>query len=180
MARYSFASIALMLAGVLLVTALDGRAEMAGSAGRASNYVGMLDLGNGDRCDLSIQVERVSFLLTTVANKYRLVRMLVDCRKQTGLTLSSTADRLEIAIENRQVPAVLSLQRSDSAVWDALDLNMRQTLAYPPAIKPNAPVYVFAYFPADQVNTIPARFTFTIASLGRAVTLQVLATAARA
>ena len=67
------------------------------------------------------------------------------------------------------MPAVLSLQRSDSAVWDALDLNMRQTLAYPPAIKPNAPVYVFAYFPADQVNTMPARFTFTIASLGRAV-----------
>ena len=66
----------------------------------------------------------------------------------------------------------------DSAVWDALDLDMRQTLAYPPAIKPNAPVYVFAYFPADQVKTMPARFTFTIASLGRSVTLQVLATAA--
>lgn len=177
MARYSFPSIVL-LAGVLLAAVPEGRAELAGSAGRSSPYVGMVDLANGDRCELSIQVERVNFLLTTVANKYRLVRMLVDCRKQTGLTLSSTADRLEIAIDNRQVPAVLSLQRSDSAVWDALDLNMRQTLAYPPAIKPNEPVYVFAYFPADQVTTMPARFTFTIASLGRTVTLQVLATAA--
>ena len=178
MARYSFPTIVLVLTGVLLAAVPEGRAELAGSAGRASSYVGMVDLANGDRCDLSIQVERVSFLLTTVANKYRLVRMLVDCRKQTGLTLSSTADRLEIAIENRQVPAVLSLQRSDSAVWDALDLNMRQTLAYPPAIKPNEPVYVFAYLPADQVRTMPARFMFTIASLGRSVTLQVLATAA--
>jgi hypothetical protein len=180
MPRYSFPSIALVFAGVLLAAALDGRAEMAGSAGRASNYVGIVDLGNGDRCELSIPIERVSFLVTTVANKYRLVRILVDCRKQTGLTLSSTADRLEMAIDNRAVPAVLSLQRSDSAVWDAFDLNMRQTLAYPTAIKPNAPVYLFAYFPADQVTTMPARFNFTIASLGRTVTLQVLATAARA
>jgi hypothetical protein len=180
MARYSFPSIALVVAGVLLAGALDGRAEMPGSAGRASNYVGMVDLGNGDRCDLSIQVERVSFLLTTVANKYRFARMLLDCRKQTGLTLSSTADRLELTIDNKVVPAVLSLQRSDAAVWDVLDLNTRQTLAYPTAIKPNAPVYLFAYFPADQVATMPARFTYTIASLGRSVTLQVLATAARA
>src|SRR5688572_33235649 len=98
MARYSFASIALMLAGVLLVTARDGRAEMAGSAGRASNYVGMLDLGNGDRCDLSIQVERVSFLLTTLANKYCLGRMLVVCRNETGLNLLSTGDSREVGI----------------------------------------------------------------------------------
>ena len=132
MVRYSIPSIVLMVAAVLLAAARDGRAEMAGSAGRASPYVGVVDLGNGDRCELSVQVERVSFLLTTVANKYRLVRMLVDCRKQTGLTLSSTADRLELAIENRAVPAVLSLQRSDAAVWDALDMSMRQTLALPP------------------------------------------------
>ena len=178
MARYSFPSIALLLAGVLLAAVPEGRAELAGSAGRASSYVGMVDLGNGDRCELSIQVERVNFLLTTVANKYRLVRILVSCRKQTGLTLSSTADRLEMAIENRAVPAILSLQRSDSAVWDALDLNMRQTLAYPPAIKPNEPVYLFAYFPADQVRTMPGRFMYPIASLGRTVTLEVLATAA--
>jgi len=178
MARYSFPSIALLFAGLVLAAALDGRAEMAGSAGRASNYVGMVDLGNGDRCDMSIQVERVSFLLTSVANKYRFVRMYLDCRRETGLTLSSTADRLEMNTDNRTVPAVLSLQRSDGAVWDAFDLNMRQTLAYPAAIKPNAPVYLFAYFPADQVTAMPARFTFTIASLGRSVTLQVLATGA--
>ena len=178
MSRYSFLSISLIVAGVLLATALDGRAEMAGSAGRASNYVGMLDLGNGDRCDLSIQLERVSFLLTSVANKYRFVRMLVNCGKQTGLTLSSATDRLELTIDKRTVPAVLSLQRSDSTLWDSFDLNMRQTLAYPPAIKPGAPVYVFGFFPADQVSAMPASFTLTIASLGRSVTLQVLATAA--
>lgn len=178
MARYSFPSIALVFAGVLLAAALDGRAEMAGSAGRASNYVGTLDLGNGDRCELSIQVERVSFVLTSVANKYRFVRMFVNCGKQTGLTLSSANDHLEIAIDKRTVPAVLSLQRSDSAIWDPLDLNMRQTLAYPAAIKPGAPVYVFGFFPADQVNAMPEKFTWTIASLGRSVTLQVLATGA--
>ena len=178
MARYSFPSIALVFAGVLLAAALDGRAEMAGSAGRASNYVGTLDLSNGDRCELSIQVERVSFLMTSVANKHRFVRMLVNCGKQTGLTLSSAADRLEMNFENNAVPAALNLQKSDSDVWNALDLDLRQTLAYPPAIKPGAPVYVFAYFPADQVKAMPRRFTFVIASLGRSVTLQVLATGA--
>jgi hypothetical protein len=178
MARYSFPSIALLFGGALLAAALDGRAEMGGSAGRPSPFVGVIELPNGDQCDLSIQVERVSFLLTSVANKYRLVRMLVDCRKQTGLTLSSADDRLEMTVGQSVVPAILSLQRSDSALWDSFDLNMRQTLAYPPVIKPNAPVYVFAYFPADQVKTMPERFTFNIASLGRAVTLRVLATAA--
>jgi hypothetical protein len=178
MSRYSFLSISLAVAGVVLAAALDGRAEVAGAAGRASNYVGVIDLGNGDRCELSIQVERVSFLVTSVANKYRFVRMLVSCGKQTGLTLSSATDRLEMTIEKRTVPAVLSLQRSESTLWDSFDLNMRQTLAYPPAIKPGAPVYVFGFFPADQVNTMPDRFALTIASIGRTVTLQVLATAA--
>lgn len=178
MARYSCPSIALVFAGVLLTAAPDGRAEISGSAGRAPNYVGMLDLANGDRCEVSIQIERVSFLLTSVANKYRFVRMLVNCGKQTGLTLSSAADRLEMTLDKRTVPAILSLQKSDSAFWDSLDLNMRQTLAYPPAIKPNEPVYVFGFFPADQVNAMPASFTLTIASLERSVTLRVLVTRA--
>jgi hypothetical protein len=168
----------LMCLVALLAASPDSWAEMAGGAGRATTYGGMVDLTDGNRCDLSIQVERVSFLLTSFG-KYRLVRMLVDCRKQTGLMLSSSADRLDISVEDRVVPAVLSLQRSDSAMWDALDAGMRQTLAYPSSIKPGEPVYLFAYFPVDQVKTMPRAFSFTIASLGQTVTLQNAATAAR-
>jgi hypothetical protein len=178
--RYcSIRSLTLLFLVVLLAAPADSRAEMAGSAGRATPYGGTLDLKDGSRCDLSIQVERVSFLLTSFG-KYRLVRMLVDCRKQAGLMLSSSADRLELALDDKvTVPAVLSLQRSDSALWDALDVGMRQTLAYPPFIKAGEPVYLFAYFPVDQVRTMPRAFSFTIASLGQTVMLQNAATAAR-
>jgi hypothetical protein len=177
--RCSLRNLILACTVLLLALSTSARAEIGGAAGRATTYSGVLNLQDGNRCQLSIQVERVSFLMTTVGGKYRFVRMLVDCQKQ-GLTLSSMADRLDVTVDNSSIPGVLSLQRSDSALWDGLDAGMRQTLAYPAAIRPGEPVYLFAYFPADQVKAMPRGFSFTIASTGQTVTLQSAATAARA
>lgn len=168
----------LMCLGMLLAVSVGVTAEMAGSAGRPATYQGTVQLKGSERCDLSIQVERVSFLITAFGNKYRLVRMLVDCRNQVGLTLSSSTDRLEMEVDKRAIPGVLSLQRSDSTLWDALSDDLRQTLAYPPVIKAGQPVYLFAYFPVDQVKTMPTAFSYTIASLGQTVMLRHLVAAA--
>jgi hypothetical protein len=179
MSDLRFRSSALVCLGLSFALQSGVGAEMAGGAGRPATYQAVLTLSSGERCDLSVQIERVSFLLTSVANKYRFVRMLVDCRGSGGLTLSSTADRFEMRTTNAQaVPGVLSLRTADGPLWDSLDSDTRQTLAYPASIKPGAPVYLFAYFLADQVRTMPREFSYAIASVGQAVVLRQLATAA--
>src|SRR4029077_18555794 len=111
MSRHALPLIVLMFAGALLAPLQEGRADVGGVVGRATPFGGGLDLGNGDRCDLSIQIERFGFFLSTMANKYRLVRILIDCGRQTGLALSATDDRLELTIGNRTVPGILNLPR---------------------------------------------------------------------
>ena len=171
MSRHADLLIAPILAAALLAPLQEGRADVGGVAGRVTPFGGVLDLGNGDRCDISIQIERFGFFLSTMANKYRIVRILIDCERQTGLALSATDDRLETTIGTRTVPAILNLPRSDSAVWDGLDPEMQRSLTYPSQVKPREPVYVFGYLPADQVKTMPTNFIFTLAALGRSVTL---------
>ena len=59
------------------------------------------------------------------------------------------------------------------------DTDMHRMLAYPPEIRAGEPVYVFAYFPIDQVKSLPSGFEFTIASLNQTIRLTHLAPAAR-
>jgi hypothetical protein len=63
------------------------RAEMGGSAGRPVSYAGRLDHAEGASCEVSIGIERVGFLLTSVADRYRFLRMLIDCRGGSPLAL---------------------------------------------------------------------------------------------
>jgi hypothetical protein len=182
-----------LLLGVLLGMALlagAARAEMGGGEGRPTPFVGAVELP-GDaggppvgECRFSIDIERVSFMVTSVADKYRLVRMLIDCRGEGGLILSASDDRLEMQVDDGEggdgvTPGVLSLRQADGAIWDAFDADMRRTLAYPPEVRAGDAVYVFAYFPVTETLSTPGGFQFTIASLGETVRLMNLATAAR-
>jgi len=155
------------------------RSEIGGAAGRPITYTGEVDRGADETCRLSIGLERVAFVLTSLANRYRFVRVLIECRGRTPLVLSSTDDRLDLVLEERTVPGVLSLQRADAELWDGLDATMRQTLAYPPSVRPGEPVYVFAYFPKPGVDDLPRSFSYTIASLGVTVRLEHRVAAAR-
>lgn len=181
------------LLGVFLGTLLlagSSRAEMGGGEGRPTPFVGQIELPGGadepseGECRFSIDVERVSFLVTTVADKYRLVRMLIDCRGEGALALSATDDRLEMLVDDGEggdgiAVGVLSLRQADGAVWNAFDADMRRLLAYPPEVRAGDAVYVFAYFPVDAARSMPGGFQFTIASLNETVRLMNLATAAR-
>jgi hypothetical protein len=167
----------------LLLLAGSSRAEMGGGEGRPTPFVGQAVIPDGE-CRFSIDVERVSYMVTTVAGKYRLVRMLIDCRGEGALALSATDDRLEMLVDggdsgNGMASGVLSLRQADGALWDAFDADMRRTLAYPAEIRAGEAVYVFAYFPVDEARSLPHGFQFTIASLNETVRLMNLATAAR-
>ena len=163
---------------------------MGGGEGRPTPFVGQIELRGGEgepsegECRFSIDVERVSYMVTTVAGKYRLVRMLIDCRGEDGLVLSATYDRLEMLVDDGEggdgiAAGVLSLRQADGALWDAFDADMRRTLAYPAEIRAGEAVYVFGYFAVDETRSLPHGFQFTIASLNETVRLMHLATAAR-
>lgn len=174
----------------LVVLGGSARAEMGGGEGRPTPFVGEILLPGGENepprveCRFAIDVEYVRFMVTTVADKYRLVRMLIDCRGEEGLALSATEDRLEMFVDDGEggdgvTTGVLSLRRADGAIWDAFDTDLHRLLAYPPEVRAGDAVYVFAYFPADEVRSMPDGFRFTIASLGETVRLMNRATAAR-
>jgi hypothetical protein len=149
-----------LLLGVFLgslVLAGSSEAEMGGGEGRPTPFVGQAVIPDGE-CRFSIDVERVSYMVTTVAGKYRLVRMLIDCRGEGALALSATDDRLEMFVDDGEdagdgmASGVLSLRQADGALWDAFDADMRRTLAYPAEIRAGEAVYVFAYFPVDEAS----------------------------
>jgi hypothetical protein len=189
MNRHSFRFLLGVFLGSLMLAG-GSEAEMGGGEGRPTPFVGQIELPGDEgeppagECRFSIDVERVSFLVTTVADKYRLVRMLIDCRGEDALALSATDDRLEMLVDDGEggdgiAAGVLSLRQADGALWDVFGADMRRTLAYPPEVQAGEAVYVFAYFPVDEARSLPHGFRFTIASLNETVRLMHFATAAR-
>ena len=165
----------------LLFLASGSNAEMGGGEGRPTAFVGQVDRAEGD-CRISIDVDPISLLLTAVANKYRLVRVLIDCRGEASLALSPANDRLEMLVgdgDDGHAIAVLSLRQADAAVWDAFNTDMRRMLAYPPEVRAGEPVYVFAYFPIDRVEIAAERICVHHREPERDRTTQESQTAAR-
>jgi hypothetical protein len=171
-------SIPVVFLCTLLALAGSASAEMGGGEGRPTPFVGEVDLDDGS-CRFSIDVDAINLLVTAVAGKYRLVRMRIDCRGEDDLALSVTGDELHMLVNEERVAAVLSLRQTDPGVWDAFDTDLRRKLAYPPLVSAGEPVYVFAYFPAGEVTSLPQGFELTLASLGETVRLQHLVAAAR-
>jgi hypothetical protein len=140
-----------------------------------------------DRARLSVEIERVGFLLNTVQGRYRLARLWFENLGTAPVALSVDRDRLEAdTAEGGPVAAVLNLQGNDSAFWDGLSADLRQALAYPQAIRGTSGpggrpevVYVYAMFPADRLSQIPAAFLYRIESTGQAIRIEQRAAAAR-
>jgi hypothetical protein len=143
----------------------SARAAMGGEDDVAYWYSGEISY-EGGYCHFTIHLDRVRFLVTTVANKYRFVPVLARCSGE-AVQLSSSDDRF-VAGEYEYDPAVavLNLQQSDSELWDDYAADIRRMLAYPQQIEPDRPVTIFAYFPNDILTSTPYSFSYTISSLG--------------
>ena len=193
MNRRAVAVVALMVLGILF--ALDRRSSgsVAGNANPTITFLGEFRGADGrDQYRFIVELERVMFRLLSVQNKYNLVRLRIQNLTAASLALSADKDRLDLLGKSgAPVQAVLNLQRGDSAWWDGLEPGMRETLAYPVALKgvpaagggqpSGAPesLYFYAFFPSSQVREIPAGFTYTIASLGQTIRIEQRAAAAR-
>lgn len=184
------ASLAALVPCLVVLATLHTRGEMSGDRGRPIVMQGAIPGEDGqDRCRLSVEIERVGFLLNTVQGRYKLARMRVENLGTSPVSLSAGRDSLQLELASGEtVPAILDLQSADSTFWDALSDDMRQVLAYPSAIKAGRSprggaspeiVYLYALFPADRVTDMPRAFTYRIDSIGQPVRIVHRATAAR-
>lgn len=170
-----FRTVHLVVSVVALTLALIARPDVGGEEGRPFHYEGQLVRPSTGPCRFSIELEPVSFVLTSVAGKYRMLRVRVE---NTGeeLSLSSARDVLDLVLvdadHERRVRGILDLQRSDPTFWDGLDVGMREVLAYPTSIRAakesearrdGVVRYLYAFFPVDQVSTAPEEFELALA-----------------
>lgn len=172
----------------LLLVSRGAHGDISGERGRPIVMQGVLAGDDGrDRARLSVEIERVGFLLNSVQGRYRLARLRFENLGASPVALSVDRDRLEAEpAEGGPVPAIMNLQSGDSAFWDGLSSDLRQALAYPQAIRGvSSPggrrevVYLYAMFPADRLPQIPAAFVYRIESTGQAIRIEQRATAAR-
>lgn len=177
---------------VALTLALVARPDVGGEEGRLVHYAGQLDRPTTGPCRFSIEVEPVSFVLSSVAGKYRMLRVRVENTGTETLGLSSEGDVLELVLRDeggeRRVRAILNLERSDPAFWDALDVQMREALAYPRSIRAaretgsqrdGAVRYLYAFFPVAAVSALPEEFALTLAGVEGTIAIRRPAAAAR-
>ena len=153
--------------------------EIAGRTSRNKTFSGTATVGDGES-RFSISIEPVSFGVNSVANKYKLLEISIENGSTTPLTLSSDQDRFEALVNGQAIPALLSLQRADSTLWNSFSTAARKDLAYPLRVGPatagrsTVPEYlsIFVFLPADLMSEMPTEFRYTIASLRTTVTLR--------
>jgi hypothetical protein len=178
--------IVLFSAIVLLSWLLSLRSEMSGERGRSSSsFVGELNPGDTptNQCMFSIEIDRVTFKLNSLKNKYKLVRVRLENMMSGPIRLSREGDSIELELsDGKVVRGTFNLQGRDGQLWDALSDDTRKALAYPlfargvkgDEASPRRPevIYVFAFFPADEVPEMPRVFRYKIQSVGKTIVIK--------
>lgn len=149
--------------------------DVSRERGSLAEYAGSLRFGtdSSDRCDFSVSIERVIFLLTVFENKYKVIRIRVENRSANSIQLSSENDSIVLkTLKGEEVRGLFKLQEQDAPLWDSLDKEMREALAYPQIIRAGRELssrreimYFFAFFPKDQITKLPLSFYYKIDSL---------------
>lgn len=181
--QLAVSAVAVVFALLIVVGVALG--DISGERGRPIVMQGVLREDGADRLRLSVEIERIGFVLNSVQGRYRLARVRVENLSASPMALSVDRDRLEAEpAGGAPVSAVLNLQGADSAFWDGLPAEMRQDLAYPQTVRAASGqgrpevVYVYAMFPADRLTKVPAAFVYRIDSTGQAIRIEHRATAA--
>lgn len=189
--RVSWGFVALAIVAAVLISRSTS-ASVAGGVNPYSDYVGELRGADGRaQLRLTLTVERMMFRVTTVAGKYRIVRLRISNESIAPLAFSATDDRMDVIQEGAVVAqAVLNPLKADPPFWASLDQTLRDALVYPVKLNGSrqdaAPspaaesAYLYLLLPADTVTSPPQAFRYTIASLGATIDLRVRQTAARA
>lgn len=186
--RMSWVLVTLAVVAAVLI-GRHSSASIAGSVNPSTDYVGELRATDGrGPLRLTLTIERVMFRVTTVAGKYRLVRLRISNESTAPVAFSATDDRLDVVQAGGVVAqAVLNPLQADPTFWAGLDQGLRDALVYPVRLngaKQGSAVaesaYLYLLLPADKVAEPPTAFRYTIASLGATIELRDPGQAARA
>jgi hypothetical protein len=138
-----------------------------GGKGKVSRYV-----DRSGPMEISIELDEKLFLLTSVKDKYKVLRIKIKNTGGKPLALSKTNDRVELLVKDQRVAGILDLARLDSSLWDSLDADTRNLLAYPEAVPPREEESIFVFIPAQSITAVPTAVEYTIASLPEKVRLR--------
>jgi hypothetical protein len=161
------AGIVIVLAVLALVWVPELSALANGSKATRVRYGGTVPMGDGPgkTCQFEVEFEPLLFRLTTMRDKYRLIRVIVRNTSDRKLVLSLTADRMEVQLPAGPRPAVLNLGTHDPELWDSLPADLRKALAYPGSVDAGEERSVFVFIPATEPAATPLALRYTIASL---------------
>lgn len=136
------------------------------------------DNGDAVEQDFTIELDAVTFPLTTWEGKYRIVRVKIANRGKTPLVLSSTKDTVVATVpgkspaDSKSVSAQLIPSSSVPEIWDKLDQFVRERLAYPKSLPAGETKCVYLFFPAKELTDLPLGVSWHISSLNKTVLIQ--------
>jgi hypothetical protein len=138
-----------------------------GGKGKVSRYV-----ARSGPIEISIDLDEKLFLLTSVKNKYKVLRIKIKNNQGKALALSKTNDKVDLLTKEQRVPGILDLAKHDAPLWDSLDADTRNFLAYPETVPPNEEESIFVFVPLQSITVIPTAVEYTIASLPEKIRLR--------
>jgi hypothetical protein len=138
-----------------------------GGKGKVSRYV-----DRSGAIEISIDLDEKLFLLTSVKNKYKVLRIKIKNTGGKALALSKTNDKVELLVKDQRIAGILDLAKQDSPLWDSLDADTRNFLAYPETVAAREEESIFVFLPFQGITAIPTAVEYTIASLPEKIRLR--------
>ncbi len=127
----------------------------------------------------STELEQVLFLLNSVQNRYKVLRVRILNGCPQTLALSSDDDQVEIRFANGSVRGTLDLSTADPALWASLGEALRKSIVYPARVEANEEENVFVFVGSSHAKDIPASIQYTVRSLHEPIELRTRGAAAR-
>jgi len=158
----------------------DTRADPAGNGrkGRKVFYKAESRCGDTARIRFSTEIEHILFVLNSVQNRYKVLRIHIENGCDQDLPLSGTDDRVDVQFAGRGVRGILDLRAVAPALWDSLDAAVRSLLVYPARVEPGEEESIFVFLPSSDVTGIPHGVRYELRSLPRPLELRDLTAAA--
>jgi hypothetical protein len=148
-------------------------AETNGGKGKILTYQAQFTLERGGQVRATAILDDRLFLLTTLRNKYKVLRIKIDNTRNptTPIRLSKTADKVElVSLDPKtsaeiRVPGILNLAERDPQFWDSLDEAARGVLAYPMSVPAREEESVFVFIADGALAAVPTEVVYTIEGL---------------
>src|SRR5262245_40740830 len=123
--------VALVVAVFTINVCVSNTALSNGGKGKTAKYTGQIKIGQGtDKIEFSTEIERVLFLLNSVENKYKVVRIKINNLSKNALRLSREKDRIELHFNDGSgvLSGMLDISNRDPIFWNTFNREMKEIL----------------------------------------------------